>query len=178
MSITRKLFQQNFKNLMSKLKLDNVMAVPKLTKVVINVGVGKAKDQPNLVETLKADLAKISGQKPVVTKARKAIAAFKVQEGQAVGIMVTLRHQRMFDFVDRLIHVVLPAIRDFKGIPTSSIDRQGNLNLGLKEHTLFPEIGFENLSYVHGLQITVVPSTSKRNVAIALYQAMGFPIKE
>lgn len=171
-------FTKNRKQLIEDLKLTNIMALPRLEKVVINVGIGKTREQTNLIDMLKTDLASISGQKAVATKAKKAISGFKLQKGQPVGLKVTLRRKRMFDFLNRLINSVLPAIRDFKGIPQESIDQHGALHIGLSEHTLFPEIGFEQISRAHGLQITIVPTTRDKTMATAFYKSIGIPLKE
>lgn len=175
---TKQLYQQSIPKLVTDLKLGNIMAVPKIEKVVINMGIGKIRDQSALIENLKSDLAKITGQKPVVTKAKQAISGFKLQKGQPVGLKVTLRRQRMYDFVDRLVNTVLPAMRDFRGIDLSQIDQKGNLNIGLSEHTLFPEIGFEQIGKTHGLAVTIVAKVEKRQQAISLYRTLGIPIKE
>lgn len=171
-------YQQINNDLMQKLGIKNPMSLPRLQKVVINVGIGKDRAQQGLVEALRQDIAKITGQKPVITKSKKAIAGFKLQKGQAVGIKVTLRQKRMFDFIDRLVNAVFPAIRDFKGIPLSSVDNFGNLSIGLGEHTMFPEIGFEQAGRAHGLQITIVPSMRDKKMAIALYRAIGLPLEK
>lgn len=155
----------------------NVMALPSLEKVVVSMGTGNAKDS-QLVDQLASDLAKITGQKPVAARARKAVAGFKIQKGQSIGLLVTLRGRRMDDFLDRLINAVLPAMRDFKGISPKSVDGRGSLNLGFAEHSLFPEIGFEHIRETRGLQITVVPSAKNREKATALYKILGFPLKE
>lgn len=171
--------KNNRAQLMLELGLKNIMSSPKLQKVVVNVGVGiKVKEQANLMELLQKDIAALTGQKAVITKAKKAIAGFKLQKGQPVGLKVTLRDQRMYDFLDRLVNSVFPAIRDFKGIPQSSLDRFGNLSVGLAEHTLFPEIGFEQASRAHGVQITIVPNTRDKNTALALYKSLGIPLQD
>lgn len=170
-------YQQSAKALMSQLSLGNSQALPRLQKVVVSASLGAARERPQLLEQFTKDFAALTGQKPVVTKARKAIAGFKLQQGQPVGLKVTLRGQRMYHLLERLINAVLPAIRDFKGIPTANIDRGGNLNLGLPEHTLFPEIGFERQGEPHGLQITIVPNIRNRDYAMALYRAIGLPLQ-
>lgn len=164
--------------LMKELNIKNKMALPRLKKAVINIGIGSIRDQGQKIEQLKTDLAKITGQKPVSTVASKAVSGFKVQKGQAVGIKVTLRGKRMYDFIDKILNALLPAIRDFKGIKNSSVDKFGNLNLGIKEHSLFPEIGYDNPQNTHGLQITIVPTVNDRTMAIALYKIIGIPFEK
>lgn len=176
--MTKENYSKGFKDLMSAINVANPMAVPRLEKIVCSIGVGNAKENPQLLKSLAEDLAKITGQKPVATAARKAISGFKLQKGQLVGLKVTLRRKKMYHFLDRLIGAVFPAIRDFKGVMLKSIDEQGNLNIGLPEHSLFPEIGFEHIAQTHGLQITIVPTTRDRRIAVALYKTIGFPIKQ
>jgi len=171
-------YQKAIKTLMSELNITNLMAVPKLQKVVVNIGFGKVREQSGLTDRLIKDLAKITGQKPIITKSRKSIAGFKVQKNQAVGFKVTLRGKRMYDFIDRLLNSVLPAIRDFRGLKSSTVDQSGNLQIGLAEHTIFPEIGFGEIEKAHGIQITMVPDTRDRKKALALYKVIGVPLQE
>ena len=156
--------------------IKNVMAVPKVEKVVISVGIGKIVKDEKTVEKIANDLAKLTGQKPVFRKAKKSIASFKVREGVNIGLMVTLRGKRMYDFMDRLISVALPRSKDFRGIDTKNFDKNGNLNLGIKESSIFPEITYETLKDIFGLEVTVVTTARDKEKGIALLKLMGFPI--
>ncbi len=163
--------------LLVQLGLSNIMQVPTLSKVVINMGVGRATQQPSLLEGAVADLTRISGQKPVVTKSRDAIANFKLRENQAIGCKVTLRGDRMWEFFDRLLSVAIPRIRDFRGLPANSWDGHGNYTFGLAEQTVFPEVDFDKIDAPRGMDITIV-TTAKTNVqGKALLDAFGFPFK-
>lgn len=168
------------KELQKELKFTNNLEAPRLEKVVINIGMGRAlgsASKPDeLIEKVSQDLALITGQKPVVTKARKSIASFKLRAGSPVGLKVTLRKQRMYDFLDRLIHITLPRSRDFKGIKVGAVDQSGNLTIGIKEHTIFPEVSESNQSF--GLEITVVSNSASRDQALALFRSLGFPLKQ
>ena len=156
--------------------IKNVMAVPKVEKVVISVGIGKIVKDEKTVEKIANDLAKLTGQKPVFRKAKKSIASFKVREGVNIGLMVTLRGKRMYDFMDRLVSVALPRSKDFRGIDTKNFDKNGNLNLGIKESSIFPEITYETLKDIFGLEVTVVTTARDKEKGIALLKLMGFPI--
>ena len=158
-----------------KFGIENVMAVPKIEKVVINVGIGKVAKDDKFVEKIVRDLGLLSGQKPVFRKAKKSISGFKSREGKNIGLVVTLRGKRMYDFIDRLIHVALPRSKDFRGIDPKNFDEMGNLNLGLKEHSIFPEIHYESLKDIFGLDITVVTTSKDRERGIELLKLMGFP---
>ena len=164
--------------LQKQLKVKNVNAVPKLTKVVVNVGIGKmlagGKDYSEVEENIKM----ITGQKPVVAKSRKAISNFKLRENQPVGINATLRGQRMYDFVSKFVNIVLPRTRDFRGISSRSFDGNGNYSLAVKEHTVFPEINADDIVKIHGLQITFVTSAKTNEQALVLLKALGFPFQE
>lgn len=157
----------------------NVSQVPKIIKVVINVGMGRiaVNKDTKLMEKIEADLAKISGQKPSLRKSKKSIAGFKLREGMAVGCAVTLRGGRMYDFIDRLIAIALPRSRDFQGISLSAVDTNGNLNIGIKEHNIFPEVSYESLKDIFGLEINVVTTARSREEGIALLRLFGFPLK-
>ncbi len=155
----------------------NDLAVPKIEKVVVNAGIGKFLKDEKAQETIINDLAKITGQKPVYTLARKAISGFKIRKGMKVGLKVTLRKKRMYDFLDRLIHVAIPRIRDFRGIPEKSIDKEGNLSIGIKEHIIFPEIAHEDVKLIFGFEVTIVTNAKTREEAIELFKLLGFPIK-
>ncbi len=153
----------------------NAMEVPKIQKIVINVGIGKFIKDSKFVESIKRDLATIAGQLPMETKARKSVAGFKIREQQVVGMAVTLRGQRMYDFLDKLISVALPRVKDFRGISPKGFDGRGNYHLGLKEHIVFPEISNEALDHIFGLQVSIVTNAGKDDPARALLSAMNFP---
>jgi large subunit ribosomal protein L5 len=153
------------------------MQIPGLEKVVINVGMGEANKNPKLLDGVVAELAQITGQKPVITKAKKAISNFALREGQPVGASVTLRRERMWEFLDRLINVAMPRIRDFRGVSTRSFDGRGNYTMGVKEQLIFPEIDYDKVDQIHGMDITVVTSTSKDDQALALLRELGMPFR-
>jgi large subunit ribosomal protein L5 len=164
--------------LKESLGIANVMQVPTLEKIVINMGVGRATQQPSLLEGAVADLTLIAGQKPVVTKASKSIAGFKLREGQAIGTKVTLRGDRMWEFFDRLVSVAIPRIRDFRGLPAHSWDGHGNYTFGLKDQTVFPEIDYDRIDIPRGMDITIVTTASTDDAGKALLDAFGFPFKK
>src|SRR3989344_5503100 len=161
-----------------KFGIDNIMAVPKIQKVVINVGIGKMTKDDKFIEKAQRDLALLSGQKPVFRKAKKSIAGFKSREGTNIGLVVTLRGKRMYDFIDRFIHIALPRSKDFRGIDMRNFDKMGSLNFGIKEHSIFPEIHYETLKDIFGLQITVTTNAKNREQGIELLRLVGFPIKK
>lgn len=163
--------------LKTQLGLANVMEVPRLDKIVINMGVGRATQQPSLLEGAVADLTKISGQKPKITKARDSIANFKLREEQAIGCMVTLRGDRMWEFLDRLIAVAIPRIRDFRGLPAHSWDGRGNYTFGLADQTVFPEIDYDKIDAPRGMDISIVTTARNNAEGRALLDAFGFPFK-
>jgi large subunit ribosomal protein L5 len=163
--------------LQSDLRIDNVMQVPTIEKIVINMGVGRAAQQASQLEGAVADLTVIAGQKPVVTKAKKSIANFKLREGQAIGCKVTLRGDRMWEFFDRLISVAIPRIRDFRGLPAHSWDGRGNYTFGLSEQTMFPEIDPDKVDQPRGMDITIVTTATTVESGKALLDAFGFPFK-
>lgn len=160
----------------------NDLAVPKIVKVVVNCGVGRLSLAPGFEEkimpTIVKDISLITGQKPKFAAAKKSISGFKLRQGQTVGLAATLRGRRMYDFLSRLINAVLPRARDFRGISEKNFDGRGNLNLGIKEHIVFPEVVMENVKSIFGLQITVVANTKTRKEAIDFFRLMGFPIKK
>jgi len=162
--------------LQASLGLANVMQVPKLEKIVINMGVGKATQQPSLLESAVSDLTIISGQKPLVTKATKSIASFKLREGQSIGAKVTLRGDRMWEFLDRLISLAIPRIRDFRGLPTK-FDGKGNYTFGVSEQLIFPEIDYDKVDQARGMDITIVTTAQSDTEGRALLDAFGFPFK-
>lgn len=164
--------------LKTKFGYKNVMQVPKILKVVVNVGVGKVKEDKKKVEEFVEDVKKITGQAPVKTKARKSIAGFKVRENQVVGISCTLRGYRMYSFLDKLINVALPRVRDFQGVSPDGFDGRGNYHLGLKEQLVFPEISSESLENVFGLEISIVTNAHKDEPARELLKLMNFPFKK
>jgi len=156
----------------------SAMEVPRVSKVVLNMGVGEAVGDKKLLENAAADMTKISGQKPVVTKARKAIAAFKIREGYPIGCMVTLRENRMYEFLDRLISIALPRVRDFKGVPDRSFDGRGNYSLGLREQVIFPEINIDKVDKIKGMNVTIVTTAKDDNGARELLKAFGMPFRQ
>lgn len=164
--------------LQKELGLDNVMAVPKIEKIVINMGIGEATQNNKIVDPLVADLASISGQKPVVTKAKKSIAAFKLREGMPIGAMVTLRGDAMYEFLDRLISVALPRVRDFRGVSSKSFDGRGNYTLGLRDQLIFPEIDYSKVEKTKGMNVTIVTTARDDNGARALLRSFGMPFRQ
>ncbi len=164
--------------LQADLGIDNVMQVPALEKIVINMGVGRAAGQPSLIEAAVADLTVISGQKPIITKAKHSIANFKLREGQSIGTKVTLRGDRMWEFLDRLISVAIPRIRDFRGLPANSWDGNGNYTFGLNEQTMFAEIDPDKADQPRGMDITIVTTAKTNEAGKALLEAYGFPFKK
>jgi large subunit ribosomal protein L5 len=156
----------------------NVMATPKITKVVINLGLGEATSNAKIVDVAADELMRIAGQKPVVTRAKKSIAQFRVRQGMPIGTMVTLRGERMFDFLDRLISMSLPRVRDFRGIPTKGFDGRGNYTLGLKDQLLFPEIDYMRVDKPRGMNITVVTTAKTDEESRRLLQLLGFPFRQ
>mgnify|MGYP001564497798 CR=1 FL=1 len=158
-------------------EIENIMAVPKIEKVVVNTGVGRIAKEDKTIERIAKDLTMIVGQKPVFKKAKKSISGFKLREGVSVGISVTLRGKRMYDFLDRLIAIALPRSRDFRGIETKNFDKMGNLNFGIRESSIFPEINYENVKDIFGLEVTVVTTAQNREKGIELLRQMGFPIR-
>ena len=169
--------------MMSKFGYTNPMAVPKIEKVIINVGVGRvlaqktSQEQKETLEKFSQDMASISGQKPSICQAKKSIAAFKVRKGMPLGLKVTLRGKRMYDFLTRLIAITLPRSRDFRGIDPKAVDPKGNLTIGIKEHITFPEISAENVKQIFGLEVTVVATAKNREEGLELLRLLGFPIK-
>jgi large subunit ribosomal protein L5 len=163
--------------LQSQLGLGNVMQVPRLTKIVVNMGVGGATQQASLLEGAQRDLTVITGQKPLVTRAKKSIAGFKLREGNAIGAKVTLRGDRMWEFLDRLISIAIPRIRDFRGLDPRSFDGHGNYTFGLTEQLVFPEIDYDSIDQPRGMDITIVSTASTDAEGRALLLAFGFPFK-
>jgi large subunit ribosomal protein L5 len=164
--------------LMKEFSLDNPMAAPKLEKIVVNMGVGEATQNAKLLDPAVNEVALIAGQKPVITKAKKSIAAFKVREGMPIGVMVTLRGDRMYEFFDRLVNVALPRVRDFRGVPTKSFDGRGNYTLGVRDQLIFPEIDYSKVEKMKGMNITIVTSAANDDQARALLKHMGMPFRQ
>lgn len=161
--------------LTKQLGYKNIMAVPKLMKINVNMGLGEAISNAKLLDVAADELAAITGQKPVVTKAKKSIAAFKLRQGMPIGVTVTLRGDRMYEFLDRLISIALPRVRDFRGVPSKSFDGRGNYTLGLKDQLIFPEIDYGKVDKARGMNITVVTNAKSDNEAFELLKALGMP---
>ena len=164
--------------LMKEFNYRNVMAVPKLEKITINIGLGEATQNPKLMDGAVNELGQIAGQKPVVTKARKSISAFKLREGMIIGCMVTLRGDRMFEFLDRLVNVALPRVRDFRGVSTKSFDGRGNYTLGIKDQLLFPEIDYNKVEKAKGMNISITTTAKTDAEGIALLRYLGMPFRQ
>ena len=164
--------------MMDKFGYKNVMQVPKLEKVTVNVGLGEAVQNPKALDAAVEDLKVITGQKPVVTRAKKSIAAFKLRAGMQIGAKVTLRGERMYDFVDKVVNAVLPRVRDFRGVSPKSFDGRGNYTLGIKEQIIFPEIDYDKVDKVRGMNITIVTTAKTDEEARELLRLLGMPFKE
>lgn len=163
--------------LMKHFGYKNIMQVPRLTKIVVNMGLGEAISNIKVLDQAVIELAQITGQKPVVTKAKKSVASFKLREGMSIGAMVTLRKKRMYDFFDRLVNIGLPRVRDFKGVPLDSFDGRGNFTLGLKEQTIFPEADYSKVEKVKGMNITFVTTAKRDEEARELLAQLGMPFR-
>ncbi|MFZ5391115.1 MAG: 50S ribosomal protein L5 [Patescibacteria group bacterium] len=174
----KELWQAAWPILKQEFSLRNIMQMPRLNKVVLNIGLGKVlsdvKQQENAFKTLQ----RVTGQKPVFTKAKKSISNFKIRQGMVVGVSVTLRGQRMYDFLDRFVSITLPRVRDFRGLSKKSIDKQGNLTIGFKEHVVFPEIRADEIESLHGLEVTIVTSGQQRDLTLRLFELLGFPFSK
>lgn len=166
------------KKLMQELKLKNIMEVPKPLKIVINVGAGEAVSNKNVLEKIQEQLVQITGQKPVITLARKSVSAFKIRKGLPIGVKVTLRGDRMYNFLEKLVKVIVPGLRDFRGITEKSLDAHGNLNIGFIEQTIFPEIEFDKIDKIRGLEVTIVTNAKNRQKGKKLFELMGIPFKK
>ncbi len=164
-------------SLMKELELKNPMAVPQLHKIVVNMGVGEATQNAKLIDPAVNELGQITGQKPVTTKAKKSIAAFKVREGMPIGAMVTLRGDRMYEFLDRLVSIVLPRVRDFRGVSTKSFDGRGNYTLGLRDQLIFPEIDYSKVDKLKGMNVTIVTTARSDDQARSLLKHLGMPFR-
>jgi len=164
--------------LLKAFSLNNVMQIPRIEKVVVNIGVGEALDNPKALEAAVSDLTTVTGQKPVTTKAKKSIANFKLREGRLIGVKVTLRGERMWSFLDRLLNVALPRVRDFRGVSANAFDGRGNYTLGLKDQLVFPEIEYDKIDKLRGMEITIVTSARTDEYARALLQMLGMPFSK
>ncbi len=164
--------------LKEKLGLENTMQVPRILKITVNMGVGEAVADKKVMDAATADMAKITGQKPAVTKAKKSVATFKVRDGQVIGCKVTLRGDRMYEFLDRLVSIAIPRIRDFRGISTRSFDGRGNYSLGVKEQIIFPEIQYDQIDQIRGMDITISTSAHDDKHGRALLEAFNFPFRK
>jgi large subunit ribosomal protein L5 len=164
--------------MMSEFKYKNVMQVPRIVKVTVNVGVGEAIDNAKALDGAVDDVLKITGQKPVITKAKKSIATFKLREGRAIGVKVTLRHERMWAMLDRLINIALPRTRDFRGVSSDSFDGRGNYTLGLREQLIFPEIEYDKIDKVRGMEVTIVTTAKSDEEGRRLLKLLGMPFRE
>lgn len=178
MGLKERYRQEIVPQMMKKFSYKNVMEVPKLEKIVINMGVGEAIQNPKALEAAVNDLTQITGQRPVITKARKSIAAFKLRSGMKIGCKVTLRGDRMYDFLDKLVNVVLPRVRDFRGVSPRSFDGRGNYTLGLREQVIFPEIDYDKIDKVRGMDITIVTTAKNDEEARELLRYVGMPFRE
>ena len=175
----KKIFnEQIVPELKKKLELKNTMEVPRIMKITVNMGVGEAVADKKVMDAATADMAKITGQKPAVTKAKKSVATFKVRDGQAIGCKVTLRGDRMYEFLDRLVSIAIPRIRDFRGISTRSFDGRGNYSLGVKEQIIYPEIQYDQIDQIRGMDITISTSARDDKHGRALLEAFNFPFRK
>ena len=179
MARLKKYYQTQLREeLKNKLGLKNIFEVPKITKIVVNMGVGEAASDSKKIESATIDLTTITGQKPMVTKAKKSIAGFKLRKGVNIGCKVTLRKDRMYEFLDRLVYIALPRVRDFKGLSKNSFDRSGNFSLGIKEQIIFPEINYDKIDKVRGMDVSIVTSTNDKNHAFELLKGFNLPFRK
>ncbi len=163
--------------LMEQLGIKNVMQVPKITKITLNMGVGEATTDKKVMERATGDMTLIAGQKPIVTKSRRSVASFKIRDGWPVGCKVTLRRERMYEFLDRLVNVAIPRVRDFRGLSRKSFDGHGNYSMGVKEQIMFPEIDFDKVDAIRGMDITITTTAQNNEECLALLQAFNFPFR-
>lgn len=177
MELKNKYKNEIVEKMQKEFKLPNSMAVPTLKKITLNIGMGEGHDNPNTLEKMTADFALMTGQKPVITKAKKAISNFKIRKGFPVGIMVTLRGEKMWDFYFRLVNIVIPRIRDFRGLSVKSFDKQGNYSMGIKEHTIFPEIDPTNVDKVRSFEISIVTNSKDPKLSRKLLEYLGMPFE-
>lgn len=177
MDLREKYYKDVRAKLLERFKYKNIHQVPKIEKIAVNMGLGEAVANPKIIDQALVELAQITGQKPKICKARKSIAGFKLRKGMPIGVMVTLRGKRMYDFLARLIHVALPRVRDFKGLPRSGFDGRGNYTLGLADHTIFPELDLSKVEKVKGLSVTIVTTAKSDDEAYELLKEMGMPFR-
>jgi large subunit ribosomal protein L5 len=175
--------QEQYKNelageIQKKLGLKNVQQVPKITKITLNMGVGEAIADKKVLEKARDDMEKISGQKPVICRARKSVAAFKIRDGMPIGCKVTLRRERMYEFLDRLVNIAIPRIRDFRGLSPKSFDKSGNYSMGVSEQIIFPEINYDEIDAIRGMDITITTTARNPEEGRALLEAFNFPFKK
>jgi large subunit ribosomal protein L5 len=170
--------QEVKKKLMSELKLTNIMSVPKPLKIVVNVGAGEAISTKGILEKIKEQIMVITGQQPVITKARVSISAFKLRKGAPIGVKTTLRGKKMISFLEKLVKVIIPRLKDFRGISEKSIDQHGNLNIGFSEQTIFPELEFDKIDKIRGLEVTVVTNAKSHEGGKKLFELLGIPFKK
>lgn len=170
--------QEVKKKMIETLKLSNPMQAPKIVKIVINVGAGEATSSKGVLEKIQEQITIIAGQKAIITKARKSISAFKIRLGLPIGVKVTLRGERMYSFLEKLTKIVIPRLRDFRGVDDSNIDQRGNLNIGFSEQTIFPEIDFDKVDKIRGLEVTVVTNAKNHEHGRKLFEILGIPFKK
>ena len=175
--LKKRYLDQVIPQLKAELGEDNYLTIPKMEKAVVNVGMGQVLTNSKVKDVVISTLTRICGQKPVLTRAKKSISAFKIRQGMIVGAQVTLRGQKMYDFIDKLINVSMPRVRDFRGIDPKSVDQLGNLSIGIKEHTVFPEIRSDEVELLHGLEIQILTTARSKKDGLALLVALGFPFK-
>ncbi len=179
MGSLKELYDNELKaGLQKKLGIDNVMDIPKIEKIVLNMGLGEAVQNPKAVDQAAAELTLLAGQKAVVTRAKKSIATFKLRQGMPIGTRVTLRHERMYDFLSKLINIALPRVRDFRGVSAKGFDGRGNFSMGINEHIIFPEIDYDKIEKIRGLNVTIVTSAKNDEQARALLDAFGMPFRK
>lgn len=176
--LKKKYIEEVIPTMKKKFGCKNSLAMPKLKKAAINVGLSQGLKDPKFIEVVESTLKRISGQQPVKRKAKKSISAFKIRQGLVIGMMVTLRGGRMYDFIDKLINITLPRVRDFRGISSTSLDKQGNLTIGFREHIPFPEIRSDEVEKIHGLEISISTTAKRREEAFELLKLLGFPFRE
>ncbi len=178
LSVEQRYHQEAVPKLIEEFGYKNKMQVPKIEKVVLNMGLGEAIQNAKILETALEELSLIAGQKPVITRARKSIAAFKLRAGMPIGCMVTLRKKRMYDFLTKLINIAIPRIRDFRGISRKAFDGRGNYSMGIKEHIIFPEVDYDKIDKIKGLNITIVTTANTNEEALCLLEAIGMPFRK
>ena len=166
------------KQIMEGLQIKNPMAVPNMLKVVVNVGAGEAVTNKNVIAKIQEQIQAITGQKPVITKAKRSVSAFKIREGLAIGVKVTLRGKTMYEFIEKLVKIVIPRLKDFRGINLTCVDPHGNLNIGFTEQTIFPEIEFDKIDKIRGLEVTIVTNAKTREKGLKLFESLGIPFKK